>query len=314
MAPVAGLQEGDVSVGGVGHEALEAVPVDVGEGELGAGVGILTAGDRAFPRTDVMLGDGQFLADEKYLFQRFRELLLGDEVLRAEPGRAGSALDVLLRQLYDKAESNEQESIIHAPVDQARIESFKDALLGAWTAEGTLRLLLEQVKWGPAISVSAAQNNEPDPYGLNILTPKDYFAETRSHADPKELGRELARSLLRTEEATIVAEILSKLRRRDVDDGHLAQFVRRKVKALRRKGQAPCILILNSWEIAQILRSSKGSVLSAEADAGPVEEFEGAPMIRQYSPLTGVSASLLTSVAWPFSNSPVRWSFDLVTN
>src|SRR6266542_6898559 len=120
-------------------------------------------GARAFPRTDVMLGDGQFLADEKYLFQRFRELLLGDEVLRAEPGRAGSALDVLLRQLYDKAESNEQESIIHAPVDQARIESFKDALLGAWTAEGTLRLLLEQVKWGPAISVSAAQNNEPDP-------------------------------------------------------------------------------------------------------------------------------------------------------
>jgi hypothetical protein len=29
---VAGFQEGDVGVGGVGHEALEAISLDVGEG------------------------------------------------------------------------------------------------------------------------------------------------------------------------------------------------------------------------------------------------------------------------------------------
>jgi hypothetical protein len=43
---VAQLQRGEVGVGLVGEEHLEAVPVGVGEGKLGAGMGILTAANR----------------------------------------------------------------------------------------------------------------------------------------------------------------------------------------------------------------------------------------------------------------------------
>jgi hypothetical protein len=39
MAPVAGLQNGDVVVWRVGHEALEAVSVQIREGELAPGWG-----------------------------------------------------------------------------------------------------------------------------------------------------------------------------------------------------------------------------------------------------------------------------------
>src|SRR5438270_339292 len=41
--------EGDVGAGQVGDEDLEAVTVDVGEGELGAGVGFFSAGDGPGP-------------------------------------------------------------------------------------------------------------------------------------------------------------------------------------------------------------------------------------------------------------------------
>ena len=44
-APLQGFEVGDVGVGLVGDEHLEAVAVDVGEGELGAGVGFLAADD-----------------------------------------------------------------------------------------------------------------------------------------------------------------------------------------------------------------------------------------------------------------------------
>ena len=40
------LQPGDVTVGLVGHKHLEAVPVGVGEAQLGAGMGVLPAADR----------------------------------------------------------------------------------------------------------------------------------------------------------------------------------------------------------------------------------------------------------------------------
>jgi hypothetical protein len=40
-----GFEVGDVGVGLVGDEDLETVPVGVGEGELGAGVGFLAPGD-----------------------------------------------------------------------------------------------------------------------------------------------------------------------------------------------------------------------------------------------------------------------------
>ena len=40
------LQPGDVRVGLVGHKHLEAVPVVVGEAQLGAGMGVLPSADR----------------------------------------------------------------------------------------------------------------------------------------------------------------------------------------------------------------------------------------------------------------------------
>jgi hypothetical protein len=43
------FEVGDVRIGLVGDEDLEAVPVDVGEGELGAGVGFLASGDGPSP-------------------------------------------------------------------------------------------------------------------------------------------------------------------------------------------------------------------------------------------------------------------------
>src|ERR671918_285287 len=46
-SPVEGFEVGDVVVGQVGNAVLVAVPVDVGEGELGAGVGVFAAGDHA---------------------------------------------------------------------------------------------------------------------------------------------------------------------------------------------------------------------------------------------------------------------------
>ena len=45
-AALEGFEVGDVGVGLVGDEHLEAVAVDVGEGELGAGVGFFAADDR----------------------------------------------------------------------------------------------------------------------------------------------------------------------------------------------------------------------------------------------------------------------------
>jgi len=44
---VAALDRGDVLVGLVSEDRLEAVPVDVGERELRAGVGALAPGDHA---------------------------------------------------------------------------------------------------------------------------------------------------------------------------------------------------------------------------------------------------------------------------
>ena len=46
-ASVEGFEVGDVGVGEVGDAHLVAVPVGVGEGQLGAGVGILAASDHA---------------------------------------------------------------------------------------------------------------------------------------------------------------------------------------------------------------------------------------------------------------------------
>jgi hypothetical protein len=43
---MAQLQGGQVGVGLVGDEHLEAVPVGVGEAQLGAGMGVLAAADR----------------------------------------------------------------------------------------------------------------------------------------------------------------------------------------------------------------------------------------------------------------------------
>src|SRR5581483_11716564 len=48
-ASVERFEVGDVGGGEVGDEDLEAVPVDVGEGELGAGVGVLPADDGPGP-------------------------------------------------------------------------------------------------------------------------------------------------------------------------------------------------------------------------------------------------------------------------
>ena len=48
-AAVERFEVGDVVVGAVGDEDLEAVPVDVGEGQLGAGVGVFASGDHPHP-------------------------------------------------------------------------------------------------------------------------------------------------------------------------------------------------------------------------------------------------------------------------
>ena len=50
-ATVERFEVGDVGIGEVGDEHLEAVPVDVGEGELGAGMGIFAAGDHPASRS-----------------------------------------------------------------------------------------------------------------------------------------------------------------------------------------------------------------------------------------------------------------------
>ena len=47
VGAVAGLQGGQIVIGLIGDEALEAVPVDVGERELGAGVRALATDDQA---------------------------------------------------------------------------------------------------------------------------------------------------------------------------------------------------------------------------------------------------------------------------
>jgi hypothetical protein len=60
---VAQLQGGDVGVGLVGDEDLEAVPVGVGEAELGAGVGIFAAADRPRARRPAREVQGRKLGD-----------------------------------------------------------------------------------------------------------------------------------------------------------------------------------------------------------------------------------------------------------
>ena len=57
------LQGGDVGVGLVGEEHLEAVPVGVGEAELDARVGILTPTDRPGARWPARKVQGRELGD-----------------------------------------------------------------------------------------------------------------------------------------------------------------------------------------------------------------------------------------------------------
>jgi hypothetical protein len=57
------LQCGHVGVGLVGEEQLEAVPVGVGEAELGARVGILTPADRLGARWPARKVQGRELGD-----------------------------------------------------------------------------------------------------------------------------------------------------------------------------------------------------------------------------------------------------------
>jgi hypothetical protein len=62
VAPVAGLEEGDVIVGRVAHEGAESAAVEIREGELGSGMGILTAGDHPrFCRPNRQIGQSRDL-------------------------------------------------------------------------------------------------------------------------------------------------------------------------------------------------------------------------------------------------------------
>lgn len=185
-----------------------------------------------------------------------------------------------LNEAIEQDVRGDEDHLISLSLESERIQKFVDAVQKEWTSRGGLRRLFTERQSETSADPDSvdAPTDGADEFGLSQLVPKEYFATTRVHAEPDDLGREFGIALVRGEDLQLLATISSVLPHRTVQSDQLADSVRAAATSLRKAGRSPTILLLNSWRLTELL--GLGVV---RVDSDDPADFDGTPTMLRYT-------------------------------
>lgn len=139
----------------------------------------------------------------------------------------------------------EERSYALLPLDPERVNAFRNAITEKLSHERA-ESLAAVLRTDPPTPVEHPRAN----FGLDSMTPRWYFAETRVFAQPEDLAEELVRGLGRGEEDRIL----------DLAIGDLAGIVETSLEDLPAQVDAavsgvnfPCVVVTNSYQAHAVL-------------------------------------------------------------
>jgi hypothetical protein len=196
--------------------------------------------------------------DLKYRIEQLRQQI---EQLRETPSALGASpqsdehvtrILVRLEEMVSDMQRAEDRELAALPLLVPRIDLFRSAVVAAWNGPRYLRQLGSIARWDP----TDADRAEPTGFGINRLVPKDYFVEQPGvYADPADLGRELGDGVGRGEDALILEGLRRSVRAEATSLEDLAGAVVSAAKELTAEGLHPTVLVVNSWDVLEALRS-----------------------------------------------------------
>ena len=203
--------------------------------------------------------------ETRYIFERLRETVqamqadegvwrpvLGDEGLAAIP-----ALLALVDEAVTRGRQEEIDQLIAAPLDQHRINAFKEEFRVSWEEHATLRNIIKECgnyRFGGAAPTGLGF------YGVNQLEPKDIFAQGE-FISMHGVGENFGRSLAEQENAVVIRESVKVLRKENqsrVKPSKVIPAIDAALDLLRQRQLMPSIIILNAWLARRTIENAPG--------------------------------------------------------
>jgi len=204
--------------------------------------------------------------------------IIGEEALAAVP-----ALRERLLAAGQKAEQEERQALIDAPIDESKKAEVANRVRAGWVEEGLLRRLAQKVG-----TYEFVEQDPPEgvlPFGLNQLDTKHaYVTETEVHT--LDWGEEYGRSLARGENEMVMGLLQNRL---PMLEGRnqlsIEEVTTEATDQLRKKGLKPVILINRSWRAESALERSSSFALSTDKeDVDLVGFFNEVPVYNLHTP------------------------------
>ncbi len=209
---------------------------------------------RASPPTATLPVSQDWRYRIELLSQQIEQLREAPLALGAEPHSDERVTRVLVRlgEMVSEMQHAEDRELAALPLLVQKIDLFRTSVVAAWNGPRYLRHLGSTVRWDP----TSRDRAEPSGFGINRLVPKDYFVEQPGvYADPADLGRELGDGLGRGEDALILEGLRESVRSEATSLGEIAAAVVSAADELIAEGLQPTVLVINSWDVLEALRS-----------------------------------------------------------
>jgi hypothetical protein len=202
-------------------------------------------------------------------------------VLGAEAPTLLAHLLAKVDQALQRARERRITELVAAPVDEVRIQIFKESFLRGWRDVGVLRRVVSS-----ASKIVTGGEAAPNLgyYGFNKLEQKEFFIHTYP-GSIDDVGVDFGRAVGRAENGAVLDKILTSvetLTSPASDPESLLRTVDAAIGQIRAQEWTPTVFLTRSWVLANAIQASPHFV----RDAASIElgNYRGCPVIRVDAP------------------------------
>jgi hypothetical protein len=196
-------------------------------------------------------------------------------------------LEEAMDRVTDALEVREGAQLAEEPLDDARVDSFAEAVLATIEEADSFAMTIPR-----CLPDDTVDQQVPPLFGVFTYAPKEFFVETDVYAEPASLGRNTGATVLRGEDRLLLDRLLEACSVTTLGEREIADVIKEELRRVKvRRATHVVVFGMFDWWVA--LREALNQ---REFGSGFLEPFEEGGVTYSFFPVHDANAILIADV------------------